>query len=377
MLRTLQRINLIGLEEQEAEKRLLSKVAELAGPPSHQRRDRQNGRESRFPGISYRISADTVGTQPGGEPPAPPVPADPNRIQLVLLGAGNAAEDVAWFRRLLDVPDERCLDLFGSELSARRQLARLTKLIQDLDPEAVSDVLVVVAGTGSKDPDTGVRLHVRTTDPDQPATSSIGLANLLEALQDKQHRVRSYVVLDVVDAGGHPVGPAEPKSVPVLTLGREGGGRGLSTVREALAMPAAELTKKLQHWGSLSLQDVTVLAGGSLVAREGSPAHLVGLIPSPLAWPREATAADGLANWCAVLSETDARGPKEDSVDLVVDKLAAQSRNRINQAYARRGFAVRWYRAQASFRPGTCWHPLARSPRRSSRCAAPRWRSST
>lgn len=339
MLRTLQRINLIGLGEQEAGKKLLGKIAELTGAPRYQGRDRQHGRESRFPGISYRISTDTVGAQLGDEQSTPPVPVDPNRIQLVLLGAGNA-EDVAWFRRLLDIPDERCLDLFNSGLSADDQLARLTELVQDVDPEAVSDVLVVVAGTGSRHPDSGVRLHVRATDADQPVTSSIGLTALQEALRDKQHRLRSYIVLDVVDTQEHPVGPTEPASVPVLTLGLEGGGRGLPRVREALAMPAAELTTKLKHWGALSLLNVMELAGGTLVAHEGSPAHLVGLIPSPLAWPREATAADGLANWCAVLSATDARTPREDSVDLVVDQLATQSRNRLNHAYDRRGYDV-------------------------------------
>jgi TIR domain-containing protein len=49
MLRTLQRINLVGLEEQEAEKKLLGKIADLAGAPRYQRRDRQNGRESASP----------------------------------------------------------------------------------------------------------------------------------------------------------------------------------------------------------------------------------------------------------------------------------------------------------------------------------------
>ena len=332
--------------------KLLAKIAELAGPPSHEPLDRPDGKKSRFPGISYRISADTADTPHSGEVPAPPVAVDRDRIQLVLLGAGKAAEAVASFRRLLDVPDERCRDLFDCELPAGDQLAQLTELVQGLDSEAVSDVLVVVAGTGSKDSDAGVRLHVRATDPNRSATSAIGLADLLEGLQDDQHRMRSCVILDVVDTQGQPVGPAAPTPVPVLTLGHEEGGRGLAKIREALAMPAEELAKSLPHWGPLSLQDVRALVAGKLVAHEGSPAHQVGLIPSPLAWPRESTADDGLASWCAVVSESDARRPGGESVDLVVDKLTAQSRNRLNLTYLRYRFAIQLAPSPGKLRAG-------------------------
>jgi TIR domain len=363
MLRTLQRINLVGLGEQDAGKKLREKIAELAGPPSHGPLDRQDGKKSRFPGISYRISAGTAYDQDSGEaatvPVLVPVPVERNRIQLILLGAGKAAERVASFRRLLDIPDERCLDLFGSELSADDQLAELTELVKGLDPEAVSDVLVVVAGTGSKDSDDGVRLHVRATEPAESPTTSIGLTELLKGLQDKQHRLRSCVILDVVDGQGQPVGPTAQTAVPVLTLGDKEGGRGLARIHEELARPAEELTKKLPHWGLLSLHDLTVLAGGHLVAREGSPAYGVGLIPSPLAWPREGTADDGLASWCAVVSETDTRTPGGESVDLVVDKLAAQSRNRLNQAYLRHGYAIQLEPSPGKLRAG---HVLS-SPR--------------
>jgi hypothetical protein len=352
MLHTLQRINLVGLGEQDAWGKLLGKIAEFAGPPIHGPLDRQGGIKIRFPGVSYRILTDTAGAQHGDEAPATSVPVDRDRIQLILLGAGKAAEAVASFRRLLDIPDERCRDLFGSELSAGDQLAQVTELVRGLDAEAVSDVLVVVAGTGSKDPDAGVRLHVRATDPSLPATSAIGLADLLESLQDDQNRVRSCVILDVVDAQGEPVGPAAPAHVPVLTLGHEEGGRGLVKIGEALAGPAEELARRLPHWGPLSLQDVVVLVGGKLVAHEGSPAPQVGLIPSPLAWPPEGTAGDGLASWCAVLSETDARRPAGESVDLVVDKLAAQSRNRLNQAYGRRGYAIQLEPSPGKLRAG-------------------------
>src|SRR5262245_42514184 len=161
LLRSLQRINLVGLGEQAAELKLLGKIAEFAGPPGHESLDRQGGRKSIFPGISYPVPVDSISVQDGGEAPAPPVPVDRDRIQLVFLGDGKAAKAVASFRRLLDIPDERCRDLTGSMLPADEQLAQLEQLVRDLDPEAVSDVLVVFAGSGSKDPDAGVRLHVR------------------------------------------------------------------------------------------------------------------------------------------------------------------------------------------------------------------------
>src|SRR5262249_7403750 len=214
-----------------------------------------------------------------------------------------------------------------------------------LQPGAVSAVLVVFGGSGSKDPDAGVRLHVRATDPEHPVTASvIGLASLLECLQDDQHRIRGYVILDAVDIRGQPVGPTGPKPVPVLTLGRgDGSGRGLAEIWKVLAMPPQELVTKLPHWGPLSLQDLHGLVGGELVEDEHSPARQVGLIPSPLAWPREGTADDPLTNWCAVISDTDARrqeGPEGEAADLIMDKLAAQSRNLLNREYRECGHAI-------------------------------------
>jgi hypothetical protein len=343
LLRSLQRINLVGLGEQAAEKKLLEKIEELAGRPGHGPPDRRNGRKSVFPGISYRIPVDTASARDKdkGEAPAPPVPVDRDRIQLVLLGDGKAAEAVASFRRLLDIPDERCRDLSGSMLPAGEQLAQLEQLVRDLDPEAVSDLLVVFAGSGSKDPDTGVRLHVRATDPEHPVTASvIGLGRLLECLQDDRHRIRGYVILDAVDAHGQPVGPTGPKPVPVLTLGRgDGGGRGLAEIRDVLDLSAEKLVMKLPHWGPLSLQDLHALVGGELVEDEQSPARQVGLIPSPLAWPREGTADDRLANWCAVISEADGK-PGGESADLIMNKLAAQSRSLLNREYRECGHEV-------------------------------------
>jgi hypothetical protein len=344
MLLPLVRISLVGLAEQDAEEKLLARIKKLAGLPQHGRLDRQDGMKCGFPGISYSVPVDTGRAQDRRDTQGPTVPVDPDRIQLVLLGDGEATcgEAISSFHRLLDVRPDRCRDLFGSGLSAVEQLGELTGLVRDLDPEAVSDVLVIFAGRGSNLPDAGVRLHVRATDPDHPATTSLDLAALLECLQDDQHRLRSCVILDAVDAQGQPIGPAAPTAVPVLKLGRgDRGGRGLAEIRQALAKPPEDLARKLPYWGPLSLADLRMLAEGELVAHEHSPAYQIGLVPSPLAWPREGRTAGGLANWCAVVSDSDRRRTSGESVDLVIDKLAAQSLNLINQAYGRRGYPVR------------------------------------
>src|SRR5690242_7302636 len=124
LLGSLQRINLVGLAEQDAAKKLLETIAEIAGPPGHEPRERPDVTESGCPGISYQIPVNAAAAQDGGAAPEPPVPIDRDRIQLVLLGDGEAAGAVASFRRLLDIPPERCYDLFGSELPAGEQLAQ-------------------------------------------------------------------------------------------------------------------------------------------------------------------------------------------------------------------------------------------------------------
>ncbi len=271
LLGSLRRINLVALKEAEAEDKLLRELETLAGQPRRASRERRAGR---FPGIAYRVSVDAPRAGASREPPRRTVPISRDRIQLVLLGAGAARhEAVASFRRLLDVRPDRCCDLFDSELSAAEQLDELDKLMRDLDPDEVSDVLVVFAGEGSGDRTAGVRLHVRATDPKRPVTTSvIGLADLLERLQDGQHRLRGYVILDAVDAGGRPVGPASPAPVPVLELGGDAGG-GLARIQEALAQPPGDLLRQLGHWGPLSLEDLNVFVHGELVAEEHSPAR--------------------------------------------------------------------------------------------------------
>jgi TIR domain len=345
MLRPLQRIKLIGLDEHDAGEKLLRDIARLTRAARHDPRDRQNGQKSGFPGIAYSISADAVRAPDRDEPPGPTVPVDRHRIQVILLGDGEAAgEAVRSFCHLLGVGPERCCNLFGSGLSADEQVATLAGVMQDLNPEAVSDVLVIFAGTGSNPADAGVRLDVRATDPAHPATTSLDLALLLERLQDDQHRMRSYVILDAVGADGQQVGPTAPAAVAVLKLGRgDRGGRGLAAILAALARPVAELAGKLPHWGPLSLEDLRVLAEGVLVAHEGSAAYQIGLVPSPLAWPREDRADGRLANWCAVVSDSDRRmrdRESEDPVDLVIDQLAVQSLTMINHAYRRRGHPI-------------------------------------
>ena len=344
LLGPLQRIRLIGLGEQDAEEKLLDKIKKLTGPPGHGPRDRRNGQKCRFPGIAYSVSIDTASSLDHQDTQEPAVPIDRDRIQLILLGDGEetCSAAVASFRRLLDVRPERCLDLLGSGLSAAAQFGELTDLVRDLDPEAVSDVMVIFAGTGSNPPDAGVRLHVRATDPEHLATTSLNLAALLDCLQDDQHRLRSCVILDAVDAEGQQVGPTAPTPVPVLKLGRGArGGCGLAEIEQALAEPPEALARKLPHWGPLSLDDLRVLANGVLVGYEHSPARQVGLIPSPLAWPRAGRADGGLANWCAVVSDADGRRADGEPVALVIDKLAAQSLSLINQAYLRRGHPIK------------------------------------
>jgi hypothetical protein len=343
LLGQLQRIKLVGLAEEAAQEKLLDEINRLAGQPGHDPREREIGH---FPGAAYQVLVDTEGLQDRGEMPESTVTVDRDRIQLILLGDGDdSAGAVASFRRLLDVATKRCCDLFGSDLPADAQLGKITEVVQGLDTEQVSDVLVVFAGTGSGDPDAGVRLHVRATDPLHPLTTSvISLAGLLECLQDNQHRLRSCLILDAVDAHGQPVGPATPALTPVLTLGRGNrGGHGLAEIQEALAKPLEELTEKLPHWGALSLKDLRGLVGGELVASDHSPASLVGLVPSPLAWPRRGrgdSVPGGLANWCAVISESDGRRSGGETVSLVVEKLANQSRYLLNQAYRRRGHQI-------------------------------------
>jgi hypothetical protein len=332
LLRSLRRINLIHLDERAAQKKLLGEISSMAWKPASGSLQRRTGR---FPGIANRVSLDTGDGSPSA-PARQTIAISRDRLQLVLLGHGEAArEAVNSFRELLDVRPDRCCDLFDHELSADDQLSKLTEVIRDGDPDEVSDVLVVFAGPGSHDPDYGVQLHVRATDPDNVSTA-IGLGQLTGFLQQERHRVRSSIILDAVDISGNPVGPANPAPIPVLKLGLDGrAGGGLVKILEKLAQHPDTFGEQIRHWGPLSLDDLSVLAGGELVAHEHSPGHEIGLVPSPLAWPRQGTAK--LVNWCAVVSETDEKRSGGISVAGVVSQLAAQSRYDFDDAYRRRG----------------------------------------
>jgi hypothetical protein len=338
LLGTRLRINLIGLGEQAAEQKLLKEIKKQAGDPDPRNGplDRQNGMRVTFPEESYPASAGSADEQEHSEAASPTVPVDPDHIQLVLMGAGEAARaTVAFFRDKLGTPPGRCLDLFESPLPADKQLGQLAALVQNVDPDAVSDLLVVFAGTGSRDADAGVQLHVQATEADRP-TTAVDLKDLLEPLQDRPHRrVRSYLVLDVTDTEGQPVGPTKPDQVvPVLRLGGSGGS-GVARIREALDSSPEELAGKLRHWGPLSLLSLRMLGGGELIAEPDSAAHHVGLIPSPLAWPRDGSADGGLGNWCAVLSERDTGRSDWESIARVVDRLARQGLDDINWEYGK------------------------------------------
>jgi hypothetical protein len=344
LLRQLQRVNLVGRGAQAAEQKLLEEIRKLAGSPAGDPLDRQNGVRVTFPEITYPASAGPASGQHHEEALTPTVPVDPDHIELVLMGDGAAAEaTAAFFHGRLGTRPDRCLNLIGAGLAADEQLGRLAALVGDLDPEAVSDLLVVFAGAGSKNRDAGVRLNVPAAAAGQPATS-FGLTDLLSRLQDEKHRVRSYVILDVTDDRGQPVGPADPTAIPVLRLGGQASG-AMAGILAALDGRPEELAAKLSHWGPLSLLDLSRLAGGELIAQPDSPAHHVGLIPSSLAWPRAGSTDQELANWCVVLSETDARPTDGLSVALVVEQLANQSLGELNREYNRISGLNREYRS--------------------------------
>ena len=324
------RINLIGLGEQDATDKLRHEITGIA-PPAHGRPDLSRHKRFSFPVIAYSVSADTESTGDGPGTPRSTLAIDRDHIQVILLGNGEAAgQAVAAFVSRLGTT--RCCDLFGSGLSADEQLQQVDRLLQALDPEHVSDVLVIFAGQGGNHPD--LRLNVRATDPDQPVGTSISLEQLRERLRYSSDQLRSYVILDAVNDDGETIGSPAPNAVPVLNIGRgDHGGGGLAALSEALARPADELTGKLPHWGPLCLDDLRVLADAELVADEDSPAYLIGLVPSPLAWPRTGRTSDRLDNWCVVISESDRRVPGGNSVGQVVSRLADYSLSDLNRTY--------------------------------------------
>lgn len=332
------RINLIGLGEQDARDRLLREIAGIA-PPGHGRPDLSRHKQFSFPVVAYSVSADTGSTRDGPGTPRSTLAIDRDRIQVILLGDGPAAGPAvdSFVSRL---GATRCCDLFGSERSADEQLQRISGLLQDLDPEDVSDVLVIFAGQGGNHPD--LRLNVRATDRSQPASTSISLDQLRERLRYTSNQLRSYVILDAVNDDGEAIGSPAPNAVPVLNIGRgDQAGGGLAALSEALARPADELAGKLPHWGPLCLDDLRVLADGELVADEDSPAYLIGLVPSPLAWPRTGRTSDSLDNWCVVISESDGRVPGGDSVAQVVGRLANYSLPALNREYSKLGIELK------------------------------------
>jgi hypothetical protein len=331
------RINLIGLGEQEAREKLRREIAGIADP-GHGPPDLSRHRQFSFPVIAYSVSADTGSTRDGPGTPRSTLPIDRDHIQVILLGDGQASgEALASFVSRLGVT-RRC-DLFDSGLSADEQLQQIGELLGGLDPEDVSDVLVIFAGRGGNHPD--LRLSVRATDRSQPASTSISLDQLRERLRYISHQLRGYIILDAVNEDGGPVGSPAPGAVPVLNISRgDHGGGGLAALGDALARPAEDLAGQLPHWGPLCLEDLRVLAGGELVAEEDSPAYLVGLVPSPLAWPRTGRTRDSLDNWCVVISESDTRAPVGESVRQVVSRIANYSLPALNREYSSSRLAI-------------------------------------
>lgn len=213
LLKPLVRINLIGLGDVAAKDKLLRTIKKLA-PPKYAPPDITVRIKTSFPGPARGTPADTGSTTPDAEgtgagpwpSSAPTLAIDRDRIQLILLGGGEVAgEAVASLLGKFD--GTRQLNLLNSDLDAKGQLKQIADEVKGLDPKDVSDLLVIFAGQGSDLPDAGVYLHVSTTDPSQPATTGISLAELLETAQPgRPPWLRSYLILDAVDAEGQAVG---------------------------------------------------------------------------------------------------------------------------------------------------------------------------
>lgn len=341
LLKPLVRINLIGLGDVAAKDKLLRTIKKLA-PPKYAPPDITVRIKTSFPGPARGTPADTGSTTPDAEgtgagpwpSSAPTLAIDRDRIQLILLGGGEVAgEAVASLLGKFD--GTRQLNLLNSDLDAKGQLKQIADEVKGLDPKDVSDLLVIFAGQGSDLPDAGVYLHVSTTDPSQPATTGISLAELLETAQPgRPPWLRSYLILDAVDAEGQAVGPQTPAVVPVAKNGPgHPARRALAAISEALDSPPWELTGKIAHLGPLCLADLCTLAGGELVAHQDSAAHLFGLVPSPLDWP--APGSGQLTSWCAVISERDGSKDLTDSVRHTISRLADNSLNTLRSTYSR------------------------------------------
>ena len=120
-----------------------------------------------------------------------------------------------------------------------------------------------------------------------------------------------------------------------------------------------------------------MLAGGELVAEEDSPAYLVGLVPSPLAWPRTGRTRDSLDNWCVVISESDTRAPVGESVRQVVSRIANYSLTALNREYSSSRLAIELRGHPHELLAGKVMSSPERSRTPSSRYAVPSWLSST
>ena len=330
ILGTLVRVNLLGLAERDAAERLRSRIQALVGPPPHAP---QRRREARFPGTVVQIAPDAVDRALGREPTTRRITPDPSRVQLVVLGAGEAAcAAVAQLPALLDVTAERTHDLYDSELGAAEQLAEVEAVLDGLDETDVSDVVVVFAGGGRNLRDLGVRLHVRATDPARVATS-IGLGDLLGMLERQIGVRRAHLLLDAADEHDASVGPSTSWEIPVLDLRRApdgtGPARGLPDLCAALAGPPGKLEGRVGHWAQLALADLAAIGGGTLLAPPLWTGAEIGLVPNPLAWPQEPPSTGG--NWCFVLSAADERR-EGDTIGRTVEQLQRYRRGPLEKA---------------------------------------------
>ncbi|MGH3912619.1 MAG: TIR domain-containing protein [Pseudonocardiaceae bacterium] len=324
------RVNLRGLTERDATERLRSRIGELVGKPQCAARSR---REARFPGIVAQIVPDAEDHAAGAPWSPRRITPEPGRVQLVILGSGEAScEAAAELPALFDVPAERTLDLYDSKLTAAEQMTKVTAVLGELDQDAVSDVIVVFAGRGERPDDLGIRLHVRVTDSARAATS-IGLGDLLGLLEQQIGVRRAHLLVDATDDNDTDVGPTAPWAVPVLNLRsfREDTtpATGLPGLCVALTRSAGAPVDKVEHWASLSLGDIAVLSGGTLLVPPQCRGAEIGLAPNPLAWPRQPSATG--SSWCFVLSATDARR-EGDTIARALGQLQKYRRGSLEKA---------------------------------------------
>lgn len=350
MARPYNRINLDGRGAQDAARRLREGIRTLVGEPSGP------------PPSARAATAPFPGRAGGGAPPdddpvvdPPRVRPESGRLQLVLMGTTTDLDLAGLADRFAVAPD-RILDLSSSDLPAREQIEHIATLLDDTPPDAVTDVVVVVAGAGVSDPDGGTRVRVRAG-----PRGLLAFGELMEVLTNHATDRRLSVLIDAVDGTGTSVIAETPRAVPVLDLRRPAADRqasGLAGLLRTLDLPPAELGGLLRHAAPLALSDLAELSGGTLTPNGAAAEPQVGLLPNPLATAFWGTPGDLLPVWCVVLSTADklrADGAVADAMTL----LARYDREDMGAAFAERGRQVALDRTAAPIQADEVFSSLA------------------